>query len=83
MRRGLSDGEKKLAKRLQRLAEDEMGKRPKLTTCQKLVIAAIDRGSLRGPTLEARAAELFVAHETDLTQSAPSSSPDPKEAKSQ
>lgn len=69
MRRGLSDGEKKLAKRFQRLAEDEMGARPKLTTCQKLVIAAIDGGKLRGPTLEARAAELFVAHETDLRSS--------------
>lgn len=79
MRRGLSDGEKKLAKRLQRLAEDELGHRPKLSTCQKLVINAIDKGTLRGPTLEARAAELFVGFETDLAQSGLSSSHAPAE----
>lgn len=65
-RRAPTDTEKKLAKRFQRLAEDELGYRPSLMHCQRLVVAANDAGAIQGQTLEERASLLFVTHERDL-----------------
>lgn len=69
--RAPTDTEKKLAKRFQRLAEDELGYRPKLMHCQHCVMTANDAGTIQGQTLEERAAHMFLTHEADLRRRAP------------
>lgn len=64
--RPASDTQKKHAKRLKKLAEDEIGARPKHQRCIDIVM----RSPMRGETAEAYAARLFVENEAELRESA-------------
>lgn len=66
-----TEAEKKLAKRFQRLAEDELGYRPKLMFCQHCVVSANDAGTVQGETLEERAAHMFLTHESEMRERVP------------
>lgn len=57
----------KLARALQRVAEDEFGARPKLTTCHNIVR---DHAHVLVGTVEEKAARLYVDHEAQLRESA-------------
>lgn len=63
--RPLTDTEKKLAKKIQRMAEDELGRRPKLTLCQRIIRTAPPRAP--GTTKEEHVAALYLENESILS----------------
>ena len=62
--RPLTDYERKVAKSIQRTTEDELGRRPKLTLCQRIVREA----DLSTPMpCQQRAAALYLEYESILS----------------